>query len=135
MDMTGGCACGALRYRAEGEPLVQGFCHCRTCQRISGAGHVGFITFPESAVSVEGPTRTYSRIGGSGRAATRYVCATCLSGVFGRADVMSGQINLYAGSLDDTSRFRPQIAIFAESRPAWDTSSAGLRCFETVPNG
>jgi hypothetical protein len=133
MDMTGGCACGALRYRAEGEPLVQGLCHCRTCQRVSGAGHVGFITFPESAVSVEGPTRTYSRIGGSGRTATRHACATCLSAVFGRADVMPGQINLYAGSLDDTSGFKPQIAIFTESRPAWDTSSSGLRCFATVP--
>src|SRR5262249_59512369 len=77
MAMTGGCACGALRYRAEGEPLVQGLCHCRTCQRVSGAGHVGFMTFSESAVSVEGPTRTYSRTGGSGRTATRYACATC----------------------------------------------------------
>ena len=51
MTMTGGCQCGALRYRAEGEPLIQGFCHCRTCQRLSGGGHVGFICFPEGAVS------------------------------------------------------------------------------------
>ena len=135
MAMTGGCACGALRYRAVGEPLVKGLCHCRTCQRISGAGHVGFITFPESAVTLEGPTQGFTRTGGSGRAATRYACATCLSGVFGRAEVMPGRINLYAGSLDDTSRFKPQIAIFTENRPAWDTSSSGLKCFQTVPDG
>jgi hypothetical protein len=46
---------------------------------------------------------------------------------------MSGQINLYAGSLDDTSQFQPRIAIFTRSRPAWDMSSRQLRCFETVP--
>ena len=110
MTMTGGCQCGALRYRAEGEPLIQGFCHCRNCQRISGAGHIGFICFPESAVVVEGATRSYSLTGGSGRTATRYFCPTCHSDVFGRAEVMAGQINLYAGSLDDT------VAVPAEHR-------------------
>jgi hypothetical protein len=134
MTMTGGCQCGVLRYRAEGEPLIQGLCHCRTCQRISGAGHVGFICFSEGAVTLEGPTQSYGLTGGSGRTATRYSCPACRSGVFGRAEVMPGQINLYAGSLDDTAQFSPQIAIFTRSRPIWDTSSNGLSCFETVPS-
>jgi hypothetical protein len=84
-------------------------------------------------VAVEGATRSYSVTGGSGRTATRYFCPTCHSGVFGQAEVMAGQINLYAGSLDDTAQFRPQIAIFTRSRPAWDTSSQELTCHETVP--
>jgi hypothetical protein len=133
MTMTGGCACGALRYRAEGEPVAQGLCHCRTCQRLSGGGHTGFITFAESAVTLQGDTVSYSSMGGSGRTATRYACRICHSGVFGRAEVMAGKINLYAGSLDDPSQFKPRIAIFTRSRPAWDASSVGLRCFETVP--
>ena len=123
MTMTGGCACGALRYRAEGEPLLQGLCHCRNCQRLSGAGHVGFICFPESAVTLEGDTLSYSLTGASGRRATRHAC------------VMPGQINFYAGSLHDTAQFEPQIAIFIKDRPAWDTSSVGLKGFETVPTG
>ena len=44
-----------------------------------------------------------------------------------------GSLKVYAGSLDDTSQFKPQIAIFTRSRPAWDTSSQELTCFETVP--
>ena len=48
---------------------------------------------------------------------------------------MPGLINLYAGSLDDTSQFKPQVAIFTRSRPAWDDSSRGLVCYETVPGG
>ena len=64
--ITGGCLCGALRYRAEGEPLFQGLCHCRNCQRISGAGHVGLVCFAEDAVTVEGETRSYASTGGSG---------------------------------------------------------------------
>ena len=133
MTMTGGCACGALRYRAEGEPLLQGLCHCRNCQRFTGSGHVGFIAFADDAVALEGETRRYGLAGDSGRTAMRYACAVCGSGVFGRSELMPGMVNLYAGSLDDTAQFKPRIAIFVRSRPAWDTSSNGLECFETVP--
>ncbi len=134
MMITGGCQCGALRYRAEGEPLFQGMCHCRNCQRISGAGHVGFICLAEDTVTVEGETRSYASTGGSGTKATRYSCPTCHSVVFGRAEMMPGRINLYAGSLDDTSQFKPQVAIFTRSRPLWDDSSRELKCYETVPS-
>jgi hypothetical protein len=54
--------------------------------------------------------------------------------IFGRAEVMPGIVNLYAGALDDTAQFKPRIAIFTRSRPTWDTSSVGLRCFETLPD-
>lgn len=133
--LTGGCACGALRYRAGGEPLLQGFCHCRNCQRLSGSGHVGFICFPESAVMIEGATTTYAVTGGSGLIATRYSCPTCHGMVFGRAEVIPGQVNFYAGSLDDLSQFKPEIAIYVRSRPAWDDVSRGLPSYETVPAG
>ncbi|MFI4999871.1 MAG: GFA family protein [Reyranellales bacterium] len=125
--------CGALRYEAHGKPLMQGFCHCRNCQRISGSGHVGFICLSESAVTVRGETQSYGAVGGSGATATRYSCPTCHSTVFGRAEVMPGMINLYAGSLDDPSLFKPQVAIFVRSRPAWDDVSRGLPCYETAP--
>ncbi len=131
--MTGKCACGALTWRAEGEPLLQGFCHCKSCQRTAGGGHVGFITFPESAVAIEGARNIYTRNGGSGRPASRYACPKCLSVVWGTAEVMPNRVNFYAGSLDDASLFKPTMAIFTRERPPWDDVSRGLQCFETVP--
>ena len=131
--ITGGCLCGALRYRADGKVLAQGLCHCRNCQRLSGGGHVGWLCFPEQSVTVEGATLSYAATGGSGSTATRFSCPTCHSIVYGTAEVMPGLLNIYAGSLDDTSHFKPEIAIFTRSRPAWDDSSRNLQCFETVP--
>jgi len=130
--MTGGCRCGAVRYRATGTPEFQGLCHCRDCQRLGGGGHVGFLCFPGEAVTIEGETLVRSGIGGSGRA-ERHYCPGCLSQLFGTSGIMPGKINIYAGSLDDPARFEPQFAVFVRSRPPWDDSSRNLPCFETVP--
>lgn len=72
--------------------------------------------------------------GGSGRTATRYSWPTCHSGVFGRSNIMLGEINLYAGSLDDPSQFKSQLALYVCSWPAWDDVSRGLPSYETVPD-
>jgi hypothetical protein len=77
--------------------------------------------------------RAFTRTGGSGKAASRFACPKCLSVVYGIGEVMPGMINLYAGSLDEPARFKPQIAIFVSERPPWDDVSRGLRCFDTVP--
>ena len=112
---------------------MQGFCHCRSCQRTSGAGHVGWLCFPEGAVTMTGERRAYTRTGGSGKPASRYACPVCFSMVYGTAEVMAGMINLYAGSLDEPERFKPKIAIFVSEKPPWDDVSRGLTCYETVP--
>lgn len=125
--------CGGLKWRAVGEPLMQGICHCRTCQRLTGGGHTGFITLPEESVSFEGETRTIELPGGSGKVARRFACAKCQSIVCGRAEVMPGRVNLYAGSLDEPARFKPTLAIFVRSRPPWDQSSRDLACYDTLP--
>jgi hypothetical protein len=131
--LTGGCVCGAVRYRAEGAPELQGFCHCRNCQKFSGSGHVGFICFPRDAVTIEGETQAYRRVGGSGLPAERHFCPTCCSALFGFTEMMPGKMNIYAGSLDDLTQFKPKIAIFTRSRQPWDRASEGLLSFSTLP--
>ena len=49
MEWTGGCLCGAVRYRASADPLRVVSCHCGMCRRTSGAAFLTFVHFPAGA--------------------------------------------------------------------------------------
>ena len=45
----GGCACGAVRYRAQGPGFRAGFCHCGSCRHACGAPYVGWVSFSRAS--------------------------------------------------------------------------------------
>jgi len=132
--LTGGCLCGALRYRASGPPLFAGHCYCRDCQRSSGAGFIPFLGFAAEALSIDGESRSFAGRLRRGRPATRNVCSHCNSLVFGGERGQSSSYTIYAGTLDDPARFTPQMAIFDRDRPAWSPLPPGLQVFATMPD-
>ena len=51
--MNGGCACGTVRYRLASAPFDTGWCHCRLCQKVSGAPALVFTTVPRGDFIIE----------------------------------------------------------------------------------
>ena len=133
MQLTGGCACGKVRYSANGEPRGALICHCRDCQRFSGAGGVPVLAMPADGFKVEGETRAYVSEGGSGQRAVRHFCGECGSSLFGTPQVMGGAVTLYVGSLDDSSGFEPTFRMYIRDRWPWDYGTA-LKEFQTHPS-
>ena len=74
MAHEGGCYCGALRYRADDEPLRIFHCHCTICRRVQGAPVVTWITFPTAGWSWTKGTPAKLK---STPEATRYFCRDC----------------------------------------------------------
>jgi len=130
---TGGCLCGALRYRADGEPFGAGYCCCADCRRASGSGFIPFMNFSSSTVSFSGQTRPFRSRSFRGTTAVRNSCPICNSLVFGGEVGESDSFTIYAGSLDDPTLFHPRIAIFVRDRPAWVELPPRLTVFETLP--
>ena len=46
MRLEGGCYCGAVRYRTEGDPVLKAQCVCRECTHITGGGPNVFSAMP-----------------------------------------------------------------------------------------
>jgi len=130
---SGGCLCGALRYEAEGEPFSAGYCYCADCRKASGSGFIPFMNFRRDAVRFSGQARQFRSMAARGGEAVRNSCPICMSLVFGGEIDKSRSFTIYAGSLDDPSSFRPQVAIFAEGRPAWAVVPSDFPEFERMP--
>jgi hypothetical protein len=83
MSMTttreGGCLCGAVRFRAIGEPLRTLVCHCRFCQRMTGSAFFAQASYDIGAVEFTGaPMSQHAhRSEGSGRQVYVHFCPRC----------------------------------------------------------
>ena len=131
----GGCLCGQLRYEARGEPQFAGYCFCADCRKASGSGFIPFMGFAAESVRFSGETRQAVSRAFRGGEAVRNFCPTCGGLVFGGIVGFDTSHTIYAGSLDDPSLFRPQVAIFDRDRPDWVLVPPGVTIFETMPPG
>ncbi len=130
--IRGGCLCGAIRFEADGEPLYAVLCHCRDCQRVSGAGHVPVTGMPRASFKVTGATKAFNAGGTSGKA-ERHFCPNCGSLLFGTSDLAPDAVSIYVGALDDPSIFKPEAAVFVQNRHPWDRTVGELAEFERLP--
>ncbi len=126
---TGGCLCGAVRYSATGPALFGCLCHCRDCQRASGAGHVPIMGVTKAGFRLSGTPLVFVSRGGSGHNAVRNSCPRCGSLLFGTPEAAPDLVTVYVGSLDAPEVLRPTEAIHTRSRQPWDTGGAGLRAW------
>lgn len=118
--LTGGCACGAVRYSLAAEPLFSFHCQCRQCQRATGTGHASLFTVPRTAVTLSGEPRFYDQIADDGATVSRGFCPHCGSPVLGNTTGHPDIALFTAASLDDPTRFKPQKVVFSVSHQPWD---------------
>jgi hypothetical protein len=120
----GGCLCGAIRYRARGDPTDVTLCHCRTCRKAAGAPLVAWVTFPASDFTIV--TGTPARYPSSPKV-VRTFCGTCGTPLtYAHADFPSG-IDVTVCSLDEPERFPPADHTWVDHRVGW------LRANEDLP--
>jgi hypothetical protein len=133
MKIEGGCYCGAVRYRAEGDPMFRGQCHCRECQYISGGAPNLVMGVPESGFAyTKGAGKPFRRKD-LDNPVTREFCAECGTHLITRAPSM-GAVMLKVGTLDDPSVFGgPQLAIYTSEKQAFHHVPPGITSFERFP--
>lgn len=119
--LTGGCACGALRYTLTDQPGFSFHCQCRACQHASGGGHASLFVIPAAAVKVTGEIKYYTQSADDGAQVSRGFCPHCGSPVLGNTSGHPDKLLIAAASLDDPSQFKPETVLFRESAQPWDS--------------
>ncbi|MEM7251632.1 MAG: GFA family protein [Pseudomonadota bacterium] len=131
--LTGGCACGAIRYRVASPPRYMGNCHCRDCQQATGSAYFPAVMVAKADLSVEGEPRWFERPADRGHPMHRGFCSDCGSPLFIQNGAAQALLVLYAGSLDDPSQFKPSRDIYVASAQPWDVMDPALPKDEGMP--
>ena len=96
-ELLGGCACGHIRYKTTSNPFIVHCCHCRQCQRLSGAAFAINALFEASHVKIqqgEPEIITVNTPSGKGQKVSR--CPKCKVAVWS---------NYYMSGIQDLIRF------------------------------
>ncbi len=133
MERTGGCACGAIRFKISAPFIGIGACHCRDCQKASGGGpnYVGLA--PKDALVVtKGEAKLFRSKGGSGAEVARAFCADCGTPMWSiPAHEPFTPVKL--GALDDNADLSPGMHIYVASAPSWHAIEDGVPTFPKMP--
>lgn len=115
IGLTGGCQCGAARYRLDAKPDGAVICHCRMCQKASGGPFMAFCGVPVSSFAL---TRGSISRFQSSDIAERGFCASCGTPLTYRV-MGSERIGVSLGSLDNPNAVEPEEQLGTESRVLW----------------
>ncbi len=88
--------------------------------------------FVKDAVHIEGETSRYDSTADTGTIITRYFCPNCGSRLFGTSSANTNIISVTAGTLDDSSWFKPNAIVYNKRRPAWEFMDESVPVFEDM---
>jgi hypothetical protein len=126
--IAGGCLCEACRYATDAAPMNVRACHCRRCQKATGAPFYARVMVALDEVAISGPVRWFE----AGTGVRRGFCPLCGTTLFSERR-SAGTIGLTMGSLDDPDRFSPTDHIFVAAKQRWLTLADDLPCHEGLP--
>ena len=134
MKIEGGCYCGAVRYRAHGEPMMRAQCHCRECQYIAGGMPNVIMGMPASGFAyTKGAGKPFKRADLE-NAVTREFCAECGTHLTTRIPRDPSVVILKVGTLDDPSQYGgPQAVIWTADAQPFHLMPEGVPQFPGFP--
>jgi hypothetical protein len=118
--ISGGCACGEIRFGFYEPVVVQAACHCRACQYAAGGGPAYVVGVRRDQFRVtRGHPLEFATLADSGNLVTRVFCGTCGTHVYAFNDRAPDTCSVKVGALDDPSRFRPRLQIWTSEAQPW----------------
>lgn len=117
----GGCTCRAVRYRMTSEPLFVHCCHCRWCQRETGASFaLNAMIEADRVVLLQGTPEVVDTPSNSGKGQKITRCPICRIALWSNYSGAGDAVRFVrVGTLDEPDRLPPDIHIFTSSKQPW----------------
>lgn len=133
MKLQGRCYCGAVRYEAEGEPMMKAQCHCRECQYITGGSPNVFVAMPIAGFRyTQGQPKGFAR-SDLARPVTREFCPECGTHLATRPQGFPAVV-VKVGTLDEPAATGgPDMAIYTCDKQPFHQIPSGIPTFEKLP--
>ena len=116
-ELTGGCACGAVRWAHDGPFIRHLICHCRDCQRATSSPFAAFVGTRPEHVQWHGAPNHYQ----SSAQGVRGFCPDCGTRLYFRSQRWPGELHIHAGTLDDPSLYAPDTHVCVAEMVDWIT--------------
>jgi hypothetical protein len=117
----GGCTCRDVRYRMTATPLFVHCCHCRWCQRETGAAFaLNALIEADRVQPLQGEVEVINTPSLSGKGQKISRCPRCRIALWSNYAGAGDAIRfIRVGTLDEPDRFPPDIHIFVASKQPW----------------
>jgi len=114
MSRSGGCQCGAVRFRLEGDLGRASICHCRMCQKAFGGFFGPYVSAkPEQVTWTRGAPAYFQ----SSNLVRRGFCSACGTQLTFEGTAPSAPwFDLAIGAFDDPTDIAPTVQLGVESK-------------------
>lgn len=128
MNLEGGCTCRAVRYRMSSKPLFVHCCHCRWCQRETGAAFaLNAMIEADRVTLLKGEVEVVDTPSNSGKGQKISRCPKCRIAVWSNYSGAGNAVHFVrVGTLDDPDQLPPDIHIFTSSKQPWVVIPEGM---------
>ena len=130
--LDGGCTCGAVRYRMTSKPMIVHCCHCRWCQRETGASFaLNAMIEADRVILLKGEPEVVDTPSNSGKGQKIVRCPECRIALWSNYAGAGDLVNfIRVGTLDESDRLCPDIHIFTASKQPWVVIPPGMPAVE-----
>ena len=117
----GGCDCRYIRYRMKSRPLFVNCCHCRWCQRETGASFaLNAMIESDRVEDLGGEVELVDTPSESGKGQLIARCPRCRIALWSHYGGGGKLVRfMRVGTLDNPDEFPPGVHIFTESKQPW----------------
>ena len=127
--MEGGCACGHVRYRLTGKPMIVHACHCTWCQRETGTVHALNAMYEAERVEhIAAEPEVVDTPSASGKGQRIARCPVCKVAVWSNYPGSGPAVRFVrVGTMDDPTYCPPDVHIFTSTKQPWLTLPPGAK--------